>query len=209
MGVSVHAFCRLLFPLGTGWSWPWARQSVVLPARVSRLDRAGGLGGVLGRSQIWHWSSCNFDSPRWPFRFSGGRLPGSVCASSVLAPSRARRVILGQLCTRPLYEGASWARFFRSHSKYPPAEPEAFRLLAPQRGLIATAQDASPRAKLGTVRSLRRVRQVALSSHWRAMPRQPEIPGTVKLLLPPRQSRGVSHRTSLLIPRELWVGRNI
>src|ERR1017187_6207270 len=82
-----------------------------------------------------------------------------------------------------------------TESKHPPAEPEAFRLLAPQRGLIATAQDASPRAKLGTVRSLRRVRQVALSSHWRAMPRQPQIPGTVKLLLPPRQSRGVSHRT--------------
>src|ERR1039457_815937 len=80
-------------------------------------------------------------------------------------------------------------------SKHPPAEPEAFRLLAPQRGLIATAQDASPRAKLSTVRSLRRVPQAALSSHWRAMPRQPQIPGTVKLLLPPRQSRGVSHRT--------------
>jgi hypothetical protein len=31
------------------------------------------------------------------------------------------------------------------------------------------------------------------------MPRQPQIPGTVKLLLPPRQSRGVSHRTSRLV----------
>src|ERR1039457_3698707 len=61
-------------------------------------------------------------------------------------------------------------------SKHPPAEPEAFRLLAPQRGLIATAQDASPRAKLGTVRSLRRVRQVALSSHWRAMRANPRFP---------------------------------
>jgi len=30
-------------------------------------------------------------------------------------------------------------------SKYPPAEPEALRLLAPQRGLIATDQNQNPR----------------------------------------------------------------
>src|ERR1017187_5940921 len=33
-------------------------------------------------------------------------------------------------------------------SNHPPAEPEAFRLLAPQRGLIAIAQNKSPRLKL-------------------------------------------------------------
>ena len=32
-----------------------------------------------------------------------------------------------------------------SKSKYPPAEPEALRLLAPQRGLIATDQNQTPR----------------------------------------------------------------
>jgi hypothetical protein len=31
----------------------------------------------------------------------------------------------------------------RLHSKYPPAEPVALRLLAPQRGLIATGQSKS------------------------------------------------------------------
>jgi len=35
-------------------------------------------------------------------------------------------------------------------SKHPPAEPEAFRLLAPQRGLIAIAQNKSPRPKLNS-----------------------------------------------------------
>src|SRR5262249_18391826 len=39
----------------------------------------------------------------------------SDCAGTVVAlASRARRVISGQLCTRPLYDSASVARFLRS-----------------------------------------------------------------------------------------------
>ena len=81
-------------------------------------------------------------------------------------------------------------------SNDPPAEPGAFRLLAPQRGLIATAQNTMSRPKLSfnpkhtagaTSRSLISPESDAAGT---------QLPGTVKLLLPPRQSRGVSHRTS-------------
>ncbi len=68
-------------------------------------------------------------------------------------------------------------------SKYPPAEPEALRLLALQRGLIATGDSKSKnKSKDLTV-------QISLTQH-----KQNEgehTPGTVKLLLPPRQSRGI------------------
>jgi hypothetical protein len=81
-------------------------------------------------------------------------------------------------------------------SKHPPAEPEAFRLLAPQRGLIATAQKQISRPKL----SFSRKRTAGPANRslisLESDRREPQIPGTVKLLLPPRQSRGVSHRTS-------------
>ena len=67
-----------------------------------------------------------------------------------------------------------------SPSNDPPAEPEALRLLAPQRGLIATGQNqyrylVSAERPNGNLRS-----------------RVKHTPGTVKLLLPPRQSRGIS-----------------
>jgi Pyridoxal-phosphate dependent enzyme len=73
-------------------------------------------------------------------------------------------------------------------SNYPPAEPEALRLLAPQRGLIATDQSQKPMA---TNRSGKTQDALTTPKH---------TPGFVKLLLPPRQSRGVSLRTSILIP---------
>ena len=69
-------------------------------------------------------------------------------------------------------------------SKYPPAEPEALRLLAPQRGLIAT----------GESKSKNKSKDLTVQASF-AQPRQNEgehTPGTVKLLLPPRQSRGIS-----------------
>ena len=50
------------------------------------------------------------------------------------------------------HSAPSFARYVARHavkrkqgSKYPPAEPEALRLLAPQRGLIATDQNQNPR----------------------------------------------------------------
>src|ERR1035437_934491 len=68
--------------------------------------------------------------------------------------------------------------------KYPPAKPEALRLLAPQRGLIATGESKSKNKSKGlTVQTLLAQSRQNEGEH---------TPGTVKLLLPPRQSRGIS-----------------
>jgi hypothetical protein len=83
----------------------------------------------------------------------------------------------------------------RKWSKHPPAEPEAFRLLAPQRGLIATAQKQISRPKLSFSRKRTEGSANRSLISLESDRREPQIPGTVKLLLPPRQSRGVSHRT--------------
>src|ERR1039458_4398908 len=68
-------------------------------------------------------------------------------------------------------------------NKYPPAEPEVLRLLAPQRGLIATGQ--SQKQDLVSYRPAR-VFVIGVK----------RTPGFVELLLPPRQSRGISLRIS-------------
>jgi hypothetical protein len=70
-------------------------------------------------------------------------------------------------------------------NKYPPAEPEVLRLLAPQRGLIATGQ--SQKQDLVSYRPAR-VFVIGVK----------RTPGFVELLLPPRQSRGISLRISRL-----------
>ena len=46
-------------------------------------------------------------------------------------------------------------------------------------------------------RNVWRLTAIALSLENDARGREPQIPGTVKLLLPPRQSRGISHRISV------------
>ena len=76
-------------------------------------------------------------------------------------------------------------RLYEMLSNDPPAEPEAFRLLAPQRGLIATVQSQNHKLQAVMLKSRSCVELVN------------STPGFVKLLLPPRQSRGVSRRTSL------------
>jgi hypothetical protein len=70
-------------------------------------------------------------------------------------------------------------------SKYPPAEPVALRLLAPQRGLFATVRSKSKNKSKSLVllSSLPQHRQLE-GEH---------TPGILKVLLPPRQSRGISH----------------
>ena len=69
-------------------------------------------------------------------------------------------------------------------SKYPPAEPVALRLLAPQRGLFATVRSKSKNKS----KSL-----VLLSSPPQHRQFEGEhTPGILKVLLPPRQSRGIS-----------------
>src|ERR1039458_2696527 len=68
-------------------------------------------------------------------------------------------------------------------NKYPPAEPEVLRLLAPQRGLIATGQ--SQKQDLVSYRPAR-VFVIGVK----------RTPGFVELLLPPRQSRRISLRIS-------------
>ncbi len=67
-------------------------------------------------------------------------------------------------------------------SKYPPAEPVALRLLAPQRGLFATVRSKSKSKSLMRLSSLPHHRQFE-GEH---------TPGILKVLLPPRQSRGIS-----------------
>jgi tetratricopeptide (TPR) repeat protein len=64
-------------------------------------------------------------------------------------------------------------------SNYPPAEPEALRLLAPQRGLIATDQ------------SQKQLLRTAVARNPMHLDRERNTPGFVKLPLPPRQSRGL------------------
>jgi hypothetical protein len=69
-------------------------------------------------------------------------------------------------------------------SKYPPAKPEALRLLAPQRGLFATVESKSKNKSKSLVLQ-------TSQSQFRKIEGE-QTPGTVKLLLPPRQSRGIS-----------------
>ena len=68
--------------------------------------------------------------------------------------------------------------------KYPPAKPVALRLLAPQRGLFATVRSKSKNKSksLALLTSLPQHRQIE-GEH---------TPGILKVLLPPRQSRGIS-----------------
>jgi hypothetical protein len=71
---------------------------------------------------------------------------------------------------------------YRERSKYPPAEPEALRLLAPQRGLFATAWKQLPKlrdagdanhAHRGSVKSDMRPFRVLVPAGY--------TPGSVKL----------------------------
>ncbi|MGA9672263.1 MAG: carboxypeptidase-like regulatory domain-containing protein [Terracidiphilus sp.] len=72
----------------------------------------------------------------------------------------------------------------RDLCKYPPAEPVALRLLAPQRGLFATVRSKSKNKSksLALLSSLPQHRQFE----------KEHTPGILKVLLPPRQSRGIS-----------------
>src|SRR5713226_6888963 len=80
------------------------------------------------------------------------------------------------------FENGHPCRLFSSN--YPPAEPEALRLLAPQRGLIATGESKSKN------KSKDLAMQMSITRH--SQTEGEHIPVTVKLLLPPRQSRGIS-----------------
>ncbi len=77
---------------------------------------------------------------------------------------------------RPLY----------AYSKYPPAEPVALRLLAPQRGLFATVRSKSKN------KSKNKNLVVLSSSPQHRQFEGEHVPGILKVLLPPRQSRGIS-----------------
>ena len=85
---------------------------------------------------------------------------------------------------RCLRSPASLRILFLASSKYPPAEPVALRLLAPQRGLFATVRSKSKNKSKSLVllSSLPQHRQFE-GEH---------TPGILKVLLPPRQSRGIS-----------------
>src|SRR5271157_777994 len=81
--------------------------------------------------------------------------------------------------------------------KYPPAEPEALRLLAPQRGLIATDQSQKQQPSTAVARYPMPLRL------GKAHPR------IVKLLLPPRQSRGVPPRPVIFNLQVIVVARQV
>src|SRR5271170_2175375 len=71
--------------------------------------------------------------------------------------------------------------------KYPRAEPEALRLLAPQRGLIATGekQKQLQQHKIDSTADLGKIKTNSAR----------HTPGILKVWLPPRQSRGSPDRT--------------
>ena len=71
-----------------------------------------------------------------------------------------------------------------NQSKYPPAEPVALRLLAPQRGLFATVRSKSKN------KSKNLVLLSSLAQHKQF--EREHTPGILKVLLPPRQRRGIS-----------------
>ena len=78
------------------------------------------------------------------------------------------------------------SKSYKPRSKYPPAEPEALRLLPPQRGLIATG-GSKGKNKSKSISSIAPPTEQAET-------KEEHTPGTVKLCLPPRQSRGNSLR---------------
>src|ERR1035437_8241111 len=125
------------------------------PSRRLRLQSFSGSAGLLLGSRI---NSCI------------GRYYGNAYQAPRPRPCRTS-------CPFP----SSWRK---CGCKYPPAKPEALRLLAPQRGLIATGESKSKNKSKGlTVQTLLAQSRQNEGEH---------TPGTVKLLLPPRQSRGIS-----------------
>jgi len=74
-----------------------------------------------------------------------------------------------------------------SPSKYPSAKPEALRLQAPQRGLTATDEKQKNRNSAALLHN--GLRQCKSNSGG-------NTPGILKVLLPPRQSRGNSRDIS-------------
>ncbi|MDR3410942.1 MAG: hypothetical protein P4L87_08385 [Formivibrio sp.] len=90
---------------------------------------------------------------------------------------------------QPVHDGQTQSRsgpdtIYDQGSKYPPAEPVALRLLAPQRGLFATVRSKSKN------KSKSIVQLSSLPQHWQF--EGEHTPGILKVLLPPRQSRGIS-----------------
>ena len=94
-------------------------------------------------------------------------------------------------------ESSAMASIRSTESNYPPAEPEALRLLAPQRGRIATEKVKNQQLR---------------TSHLDAslVCEEKHTSGIVKLLLPPGQSRGISLRISRPTAELLraWIGNN-
>jgi hypothetical protein len=72
----------------------------------------------------------------------------------------------------------------RLRSKYPPAKPEALRLLAPQRGLTATGEKQKQPQQQQGCSTMGFGNNKSNSRRY--------TPGILKVLLPPRQSRGNS-----------------
>src|SRR5271165_6440105 len=88
-------------------------------------------------------------------------------------------------------------------SKYPPAEPEALRLLAPQRGLIATGEKQKQLQRHEAREATGFGKNEGNSGRY--------TPGILKVWLPPRQSRGNSHFIRKVfgvgVPRDGWFCR--
>ena len=76
----------------------------------------------------------------------------------------------------------------------PPAEPGALPSLAPQRGLIATEKSQGPFRCAFLVCTARSLEAVASETRGRGKHHEEPTAENVKLLLPPRQSRGTSLR---------------
>ena len=175
--------------IGTKISWahatwnPWtgcipvSRECVGCYADAL-LTRCGRNFNELERTKTWDTPlKLNAEAAR-----QGKRAICFVCSLSRMARFGFERCAAHTL--EILGGQAKLGQNFRS--KYPPAEPEALRLLAPRRGLTAT----------GESKSKNKSKNLAMPSsrpHLKQIEGE-HIPVTVKLLLPPRQSRGNSLR---------------
>ena len=182
---------------------PWAGRDPSLPFRgVGQTDVRGGL-----QTQHWPWNSLTRTSA---CRFNSGN-------SGKWAPPTDRNIETGRPSgLLPAHAGLlrptsrPWVPTESSYGKYPPAKPGALglepleaagrsineRLCLPEYPPICPAisenSSGTDAFERGPRNSLRAGRRAKVHLRNQRFQRRRHTPGNVKLLLPPRQSRGTS-----------------
>ena len=132
------------------------------------LGQVGRLGG--GDALLQHQGAAGGAQPQRP----------DIYVSLAQCP-----ILAASLSLRPGWDGTiPTLHKYLKRCKYPPAEPVALRLLAPQRGLFATVRSKSKN------KSKNLVLLSSLPQHGQF--EGEHTPGILKVRLPPRQSRGIS-----------------